>query len=160
MDDPSYEVHDTVSGIQATALSILLGPTRLRRIYDNEFRTRGEEDVLTLVELFDTIHEAVWSELAEKSGSYSARRPMISSLRRNLQREHTERLIDLSMPDDGASASARTIANLAVAKLRTIHESIEARGEEGLDPYTSAHLADCATRIEKALESVYVANGR
>lgn len=158
--DASYEVHDRISGVQATALTMLLHPTRLRRVYDNEFRTQGEEDTLRLAELFSEVSEAVWSELGEKTGSYTVRKPMISSLRRNLQREHLERLIDLSLPDDASSASMRTIANLAVVKLRSISAAIEERGDKGLDDYSAAHLADASTRIAKALESVYVANGR
>ncbi len=160
LDDPSYEVHERVSGIQATALSMILSPTRLRRIYDNEFRTQGEEDTFSLVELFETVHEAVWSELEERSGNFTTKKPMISSLRRNLQREHLERMIDLSLPRDGAGAARRTIANLAVAKLRTIGETIEERGDAGLDAYSAAHLADVQARVEKALESVYVVNER
>jgi len=152
LDDPSYEVHDRVSGMQATALTMLINPTRLRRVYDNEFRTR-DENALTLAELFETVSDAVWSELSGKSE--------ISSLRRNLQREHLERLIDLSLPSEAASASMRTIANLAVAELREIDERIEERqAAGGLDPYSAAHLADASARIEKALEAVYVANAR
>lgn len=160
LDDPSYEVHDRVAGVQATALTLLLSPTRLRRIYDNEFRTRDEEETLTVVELFSEVSDAIWSELSEKTGRYTVKQPMISSLRRNLQREHLERLIDLSLPRDGSSASMRTIANLAVARLRSIQKAIEERGDTGLDDYSSAHLADASARIDKALESVYVVSGR
>ena len=158
--DANFEVHDTVAGVQATALSLVMNPTKLRRIYDNEFRTQGQEGAVTLAEVFGSISSAVWSELdQEGSGSYTAGRPMISSLRRNLQREHLERLVDLAQPSDAASASMRTIASLSTHALRVLRRKIA--GLQGdLDPYTEAHLDDVATRVERALDAVYVVRGR
>lgn len=161
LNDPAYEVHDLVAGIQAAALTILMNPTKLRRVYDNEFRTAGDENALTLAEVMETISDAIWSELEgqSQSESFTAANPMISSFRRNLQREHMERLVALSMPSNAASPSARTIATLGTAKLRTLRDSIVAllRQQGGnLDQYTIAHLTDVATRIEKALDAIYV----
>ena len=50
-------------GIQATSLSQLLGPTTLRRIYDNELRLPADEDALTLKEVLDTVTDSVWEEI-------------------------------------------------------------------------------------------------
>ena len=54
--------------------------------------TRRSHQVLAVVE------KEIWSELEKADGKSTDREPMISSLRRNLQREYVERLIDLSMP--------------------------------------------------------------
>ncbi len=158
LQDPTYSVHDTIAGIQATALTLLMNPTTLRRIYDNEYRTADLENAITLAEVFNTINDAAWSELDQPvRGKFTASNPMISSFRRNLQREHLERLIDLSMIRDAASPAQRTIANLSRLKLRQINEKLEKiSGSGSVDEYTLAHAMDCQARIEPALEAIYV----
>ena len=101
--ESAYTIHDRIGGIQSMALTRIMNPTTLRRVLDNEYRTPADQDMLTLPELLDTVSAAVWSEL-EKSpgGSYTARKPYISSLRRNLQREHLDRMIELSMGGGGS----------------------------------------------------------
>jgi hypothetical protein len=136
-------------------------PTTLRRIYDNEFLVSADEDVLTLPELLDKISDEVWSELQRKpEKKFTAREPMISSLRRNLQREHLELLIDLSKSDYQGTAAYKPIANLAVEKISHIKENIIdpvlETSDENLDPYTRAHLKDASMQIKKALEAHYV----
>lgn len=161
MQDPAYTAHDAMSGLQASAMTLVMNPTTLRRLYDNEFRTNGieTETPLTLAEVLSTITNAVWSELdVEPAQQYTAAHPMISSFRRNLQREHLERLIDLTMPHAASSPAYRTIATLSTLKLREINDritkSLEADGR--LDEYTRAHLIDAQARIEKALNAQYV----
>ena len=158
LQDPVYSVHDTIAGIQATAMTLVMNPTTLRRLYDNEFRQAGEEDAITLAEVFDTISEAVWTEFDKPvRGTYSATNPLVSSFRRNLQREHVERLIDLAMIRDASSPAQRTIANLSRLKLRQINEKLEKiSGSGSVDEYTLAHAMDCQARIEPALEAIYV----
>ena len=53
--------------------------------------------LLTLPELLGTVSTAVWTEIDKPAaGPFTDRKPMITSLRRALQREHLERLVDLS----------------------------------------------------------------
>lgn len=158
LQDPSYNVHDTIAGVQATALTLILNPTTLRRLYDNEFRTNGAENPITLSEVFNAVTDAIWSEYDQPAkGKYSAANPMVSSFRRNLQREHLERLISLAMVRDAASPAHRTIANLSRLKLRQIDEKLEkVAGAGSVDDYTLAHALDCQARIKPALEAVYV----
>lgn len=159
--ESTWPVHDQISGIQASALTMLMNPTTLRRVYDNEFMVPASEDAVTLPELMDAVYTAIWTE-TEKSPEkkYSAREPMISSLRRILQREHMDRLIDLSITD-GYGAASKPISNLATAKLRELQTRLgDLTGKNGskLDAYTSAHLAECKLRIDKALEAQYIRN--
>jgi hypothetical protein len=159
--DPQWAVHDRVSGIQSSILTMIMNPGKLRRVYDNEFITPSDQDQVTLPEIIDTVSAAVWSELDKGvSGRSTARKPMISSLRRNLQREHAERLIDLTL-DSGFNAASKTIATLATAKLRElsgkIGKTLES-GDSNIDPYTKAHLAEVKQRITKALDASYVYN--
>jgi hypothetical protein len=157
MDDPSYDVHDTVGGIQAVTLTLLMNPTKLRRIYDNEYRAQDAEDVLTLAEVVTSITDAIWRECETPTDHpYSAESPMISSFRRNLQREHVQRLIDLALLEDMPSPAVRTISAMAVQELRRIDEMAGDAENGGPDPYTVAHLSDVRQRIGKALDAAYV----
>jgi hypothetical protein len=161
MGDSTWPIHDRIMGIQASTLARLMYPTTLRRIYDNELLVPVDGDALTLPELLDTISKAIWSELDQKFGKkYTAREPMISSLRRNLQREHLELLIDLSRSNSRGTAAYKPISNLVLEKLQQIKqgkiEPILEADDETLDPYTRAHLKDAGMQIKKALEAHYV----
>ncbi|MHC4323367.1 MAG: zinc-dependent metalloprotease [Planctomycetota bacterium] len=161
LSDSTWPIHDRIMGIQANALAMMMYPTTLRRIYDNEFLIPADEDALTLPELLDTISKEIWSELdSEPAKKYTAREPMISSLRRNLQREHLELLIDLSKSGYFGIAAYKPIANLVTEKLRSIKEHkidhISETQMENLDPYTKAHLKDAGIQIKKALDAHYI----
>jgi hypothetical protein len=163
MEDPTWAVHDRILGIQAATLTMLMNPTILKRVYDNEFRVPADQDMLTLPELLNSVTSAVWTEIESgPSGSYTNRKPFISSLRRNLQREHMERLIDLSMPGTIRGAAGKPVANLATAKLRELHERIKrinaGDGAGRIDDYSRAHLAEAALRIEKVLDAQFIYN--
>ena len=162
--EPTWPVHDRIMGIQASALTMLMNPTTLRRVYDNEFRTPADQDALTLPELIDTVTKAIWKELDKKADQpFTSRKPLISSLRRNLQREHMERLIDLVLPSSGFTAAQKPISNLAMAELREIRDSINrALTDSGknYDPYTLSHLTETRERITKALDAQYIYNAK
>ncbi len=153
-----YNVHDSIAGVQGAALTTLMSPSRLRRIFDNEFTIPADQDAFTLAEMMDTISGAIWTEMgADSAGkTYTARKPMVSSLRRNLQNEHVTRLIDLALAEGGSVAS-KAVSDLARAKLRELAGSLKAWNDKGasVDPYTRAHLADAQHRIEKALDAGY-----
>jgi hypothetical protein len=151
MPDPQLDVHDLVLGAQASVLTTLINPTRLRRIYDNEMRLGADADAFTLGELIETIHEEIWRELEVSPAG-------ISSLRRNLQREYIDRMIDLTLPGGMTGAAAKPVASLAAHHLRSLHERIETFKQTGdqLDTYTLAHLEDASHRIEKALDALYL----
>ncbi len=147
--DATYPVHDRILTVQGSVLTLLMNPTVLRRIYDNEALTKPGEDMLTLSELLRVITDAAWTEVTG-AGRGATR---ISSLRRNLQREHAQRLIDLALEDSGNAAS-QTIASLARLHLRRI---AEATGRAQVaDDYTRAHLQDVGARINKALDAAFV----
>ncbi len=59
---------------------------------------------------------------------------MISSLRRNLQREHLTRLIDLSLPGAGNGAAFKPISNLATMQLKEMADKIAGFLEEARRP--------------------------
>jgi hypothetical protein len=148
--DPSYTAHDMVGGVQATALTLIMNPTRLRRVYDNELRTAGQADTLTLAEVVRTVTDNVWREAMQPENKAT------SSFRRNLQREHSERLISLALPRDTVSPSMRAISTLARAELTRITKAIDAAQGKSGDVMTDAHLADVKFRIERAMDASVV----
>lgn len=161
-DEAAWPVHDRIMGIQASTLTMLLNPTTLKRVYDNEYRVPAEEDMVTLPEVMEKITGAIWSEVDSKPArSFTNRKPMVSSLRRNLQREHLERLIDLTMPGALSGAAAMPVATLATQHLRSIKAKIDGLldgSASKIDAYTLAHLEESRLRIQQALDAQVIYN--
>ncbi|MBX3746118.1 MAG: zinc-dependent metalloprotease [Verrucomicrobiae bacterium] len=161
MQAPTWPVHDRIMGIQSMVLTRLMNPGTMGRVYDNEFLTPSAEDMITLPELLRTIESEIWSELNPMEGRFSEREPMISSLRRNLQREYVDRLIDLSMPSSWGQAAHRPIANLALMHLRDLSArigSVLQGRQDRMDAYSKAHLGEARLRIDKAVDAGYLLN--
>ena len=154
--DSAMPIHDRVMGMQASALTMLLNPQTVQRVYDYELFVPEDQDALTLAELMQTVTESIWTEVGEKaSKKYTTRKPMISSLRRNLQREHLDRLIDMTFETRGFNSSTKPVKMLASMHLRSIKKHVDTTLESGdkLDAYTRAHLEEISTRVGKALDA-------
>ncbi len=160
--EAAWPIHDRILSVQASALTWLMNPTTLRRVYDNELRLPEDEDALTLPELLGTINKAVWTELdKECPEDRNDRKPMISSLRRNLQREHMQRLVDLILETSDDTAAHKPISNLARMDLRSLSKRIEAaikKCGKKMDAYSLAHVTEVKERIDRALEAGYTYN--
>ena len=86
---------------------------------------------------------------------------MISSLRRNLQREYIERLIDLTMPSTWSQVSHKPVATLALMHLRNLADRLQKVLDERadqMDAYSLAHLTEARLRMQKAIDAEYVLN--
>ena len=158
--ESTFPIHDRILSMQASTLTMLMNPSTLRRVLDNEQLIPANEDAVVLPELMDRIQASIWTELEGKpEGEVTPRKPRISSLRRNLQREHLERLIDLALEDSG-NAAMKPISTLAAMQLkdikRKIDNALEARA--GLDAYSVAHLSEATSRIGKALDGQFIYN--
>ena len=140
-----FPIHGTVARIQTILMSQMLHPVRVQRMIDNEMRQQ-QGSAYTAAEMFDDVTKATWSEL----GGQRARN--VSSFRRNLQRIHTDTLIDLLLADNPLTPpDARSLARL---QLKRINESVEgALGRGGLDDFTLAHLEETQARTERALNA-------
>jgi len=160
--DPTFDVHNRIGSVQNTALTLVLNPTTLNRMYDNEFRAVEGEDVLTIPETMASVKAAVWTELdARPNGNRSNTDAYISSLRRNLQRAHLERLVALSGGSPRFGPSEGAVASLSRQQLRELDEQIgEVLSRDGsrLDAYSRAHLADAKAIIDRVLNADYVYN--
>ena len=162
MSDSTFPVHDRIEGVQASVMTMLLKPTTLRRVYDNEVQVPADEDAFTLPELMGEVRDAAWTELSSPpEGEFSPRKPMISSLRRNLQEEHLDRLIDLSLPGSGTAAAFKPISDLATLQLKELNDKIGRFLEDhsdAADAYTRAHLSAAEAKIQKRLAAEYIYN--
>ncbi|MBN2375106.1 MAG: zinc-dependent metalloprotease [Sedimentisphaerales bacterium] len=162
MSDPTWPVHDSIMAIQTSTLTMIMNPTTLRRVYDNEFLIEPDQDALTLPELLSKLDQAIWTELNNISNQkYSDRQPLISSLRRNLQRQYLERTIRLANHGFGYSAAGKPISNLAMMQLQKNQELVDTvlkKHQKNLDAYSLAHLQDTSRRIQKALDAQYTVN--
>lgn len=163
MGDGAWPVHDQILGIQATVLTDLMNPVTLGRVYDNEVRIAADQDYITLPEILDAIRNAVWTELdAWQDGpQFTPRKPWLSSYRRNLQREHLDRLIDLATNASLSSSNPvyKPIVDLATTQLGEIKAKIDAlKDKTTLDAYSKSHLAQASIRIDKALNAQMTIN--
>ena len=152
--EATWPVHDRILGLQASMLSSILAPSRLGMVYDNEYRVAEGEEALTMAEIFETLMEAVYSGIDETEGNWTNREPMISSMRRNLQAEMADRLIDLST---GRVRMFRPVRTLALHHTRALYNQIEEilENNASLDVYSQSHLEDMHGRLGKALDIVY-----
>ncbi|HRJ49722.1 MAG TPA: zinc-dependent metalloprotease, partial [Phycisphaerales bacterium] len=151
-------VSDRIVGVAKSALSMVMSPTRLRRVYDNEAYIDAGADAFTLPELLSSITTSIWSELDTTGGSFTPRKPMITAFRRALQRDQIDRLIDLSI-SGGSNSSSQAVASLATMTLRDLKDRVtKSADRSGIDPYSRAHLAEIGQRITKALDAQYTYN--
>lgn len=158
--DPTWPIHDRVMAVQASTLTMIMNPTTLKRVHDNEVRLTADQDALTLPELLQRMNDAIYTELdpSKLDGkTWTTRSPMISSLRRNLQSEMTDRLIYLSAEVAGMPRALRTLATHHLRGLKSRLDALVAKGGSGqIDDYTLAHLTDLKDRVDRALNTVQV----
>lgn len=157
-DDPTWAVHDKVLGIQASVLTGILNPTTLTRVYDNEFAIASDKDAITLPEVLDTVRDSIWNDLdkVDAAKAYTGRQPLISSMQRNLQREHLDRLLDLAN-NKMSGPAAKSVSDLVLGQLDGLKGKISnVANLPNLDPYSRAHLREAVNKITRLQESKYV----
>jgi hypothetical protein len=156
-----FTIHDRIGGMQKSALLMVTNPGTINSVYDNELRDSDLEDILTVAEVMNTVRSAIWTELnGDVDGPYTASKPYVSSLRRDLQRAHMERLLEMASPDNGFGASSNTVSSLARMQLSGLHDDIQTMLDRRsrLDDYTVAHLSNMHEIIGRAMDSQYIYN--
>lgn len=151
-----FGVHDNVLMWQERVIGQLLNSVTLERLHDGELRAAPDADVLTTAELIERITKSIFSEVdTTKEGEYSARKPAISSFRRNLQRSYLKTLANLSLGNAGAPQDCQTVAYDQLAQLHQRMNTLlqNAAIASKLDPYSRAHLQESAARIQKVLDA-------
>ncbi|MFH7028377.1 MAG: zinc-dependent metalloprotease [Heteroscytonema crispum UTEX LB 1556] len=147
-----YPIHERILRFQSTVLRSLLDGDRLNRLQDIELKTLPGQ-ALSIPELFDTLQKGIWTEVL----SVRSHAP-ISSIRRSLQREHLNILLEMVLRNADVPEDGRTLAWYELRQLqKAIDTSLKQLGEN-LDVYTKAHLEETSDRITKALNASLLSN--
>ena len=145
-----YSLPDQVLSVQRTVLNRVMSEGVAQRLLDSEAKLDDPTQALQLSELYATLHRSIWSEL--KSGKD------IPLLRRNLQREHANKLATaLLRPAASMPADARALLRADARSLRA--ELAAAGGRKGYSPAASAHIAEMTAMLDEALKAAIVRQG-
>ena len=163
-----YPIYDQVLAVQSAVLDELMYGRRLARVRDLEFKTESE-DRLTIAELFESVYQGIWSEVA----ALDEVAPEVSSLRRGLQRHHLDILSNMVLRRDrqafdpsqsfvaaaamnatlGAPEDARVLARYQLQQIyRDVGRALSRHGRR-MDVVTLAHWEDVRDRVDQVLEA-------
>ena len=148
-----FPVHEVILMWQSRILQQLLSSLTLERLHDAELKTAADREAFTAAELIEELTNIIFSELNTlQPGEYTTRKPAISSLRRNLQREYLTMLSSLAL---GQTAAPPDCQAVAYAQLVRLADTLAAKraAVTGLDSYTLAHLQTSEGRIRKVLDA-------
>jgi hypothetical protein len=138
-----------VFAVQRTLLAQLMSDTVAVRILDNQGSSRGSES-FQLSELYGRLDRDIWSEL--RGGAD------IPPARRELQREHLNRLAALLLRQSGGSrADVRGLVRAEASDLLARIKGAENRSSLSAD--ARAHLKDCDETLTQALSARLVRAG-
>ncbi len=157
--DVDYNLHDRVLGVQARTLTLLINPININRIHDAELKIPASEDAFTVPELFSTVTDGIFSELSAKTaGNWTNRKPMVSSFRRNLQREYVRRLVAMQLRGTrrGLNPDAHALVRSTLKDIGERSGNVIEKNGSRLDTYTLAHLDEMKSTIAKALDADFV----
>ena len=140
-----YSIASVVLGMQRALLAQLMSDGVASRLLDSEGKAdarSGSASAFHLSELYTRLTKEVWSELG-KSGD-------IASARRELQREHVNRLSAMLLrPTSASRADARSLLRVeAQGLLARVNGAVK---RPGLSAEARAHLADSADTLTQAL---------
>lgn len=149
-----YPIHDTVGMLQNRMLSQLLSSRTLTRLHDSELKIAEDGDAYTLAEHIRLVVDAIFSEWQKPgNGEFTARKPYISSFRRQLQRMAVKDLASLVISGRGQPEDARTLARMHLASLDQSIEKLLKNDKLKLDDYSKAHLLDSQRRVQQVLSA-------
>ena len=144
---PDFSLSDRVLSIQRQALDQMLSDGVARRIVESPLRFTGMNGTggpLSLSELYDSVQDAIWSELRTSTE--------IDPLRRNLQREHLKRLVaSMIRPSYSVHADARSLQRENARRL--LAQIKNGQAKPALSRESKAHLAEAANTLEEALKA-------
>lgn len=169
MYTPSYQfdIHQRVLGIQGIVLSRFLDSGVLRSIQNIELHAEEGQTALSMAQVFDALTDAIWSELQGEDEI------TISTLRRNLQREHIRRLGRMVLGPKASGiygflvmdtdaliglsgsppADARALARLHLRRIGDHISGVLEDEQVEVDDVVLAHLEELQDQIAKIMEA-------
>ncbi|MCB0666669.1 MAG: zinc-dependent metalloprotease, partial [Saprospiraceae bacterium] len=144
-----------IADLQESTINSLYRTDRLQRLIDSKVTY---PTAYGLEEFFTDMQNGIWSELYAGIGT--------NVYRRNLQKIHLQKLIDLldaAEDSDGTISSfyrstssvdplLTDIRSLALGTLIELHADLKKQARKSSDRMTKFHFEDCMMRIEKALD--------
>ena len=145
-----YSLPTQVLAIQRAALNQVMSDAIAQRILDSQAKLPTSAQPFRLSELHAGLRVAIWSEL--KTGKD------IDLFRRNLQREHANRVATaLVRPSGSMPADARSLLRVEARTLRA--DIAAAQSKPGFSPEAKAHLAEMLSTLDEALKAPLVRQG-
>ena len=148
-DDPAlptdYPVPQRLLDLQRAVLNQLMSDAVAARILDSVGKADRPQAAFQLSELYERLNRDIWSELA-RGGN-------ISATRRELQRDHVNRVANsLIRPSPQARADARSLLRVQALQLQgQLDKALKRRTP--MDAETRAHLEDSADTLSQALSA-------
>ena len=140
---PDISVSGRVLLLQSAALDQLMSDAVAVRLLDSQEKLDDSKKALSLDELYSTVQSAVWSEL--KTGKE------ITSMRRNLQREHLKRVTAMLLkPTQHTPADARSLQRENALELQ---RDIRAALAKPNTRENKAHLSESYETLNQALKA-------
>jgi Met-zincin/Domain of unknown function (DUF5117) len=137
-----YSLEAIMLEVQRSLLNQLMGESLAARLLDAQAKAATPREAFGLAELYGRLTRDIWSELGRPGD--------IPTARRDLQREHLNRLANLLVRPSAASrADAR---GLLRAEARALLERLNAASRRtDLSPEARAHLVDSTDTLRSAL---------
>lgn len=146
----------TIAGWHQNIISNLYASDRLQRLIDAE-AALGKE-AYGLNEFFMDMEAGIWSELSSGKST--------TVYRRNLQKIHLEKLIELTKPGSQSTATISTflrttasvnpvqsdIRSLSIGRLEALDKQLKKAARRTKDDMSRYHYQDLRTRIKEVLE--------
>jgi len=150
-----FPIHEYIATMQWWHLYDRLFPFTLRRIYDAELKT-SDPQKLTVAEYLQTIQNACWKptfDNASKDQKWTDASPLVSDIRRSLQREYLGLMEPLVRISPGRVLQPDLHA-MVCHNLEELGRSIdEVLKKPDLDFASTAHLRTCKSRIDRMLKA-------
>ncbi len=142
--NPDISIANSVLNLQKSVLDQLMSDPVAARLLDSQEKVADRSKLLKLSDLYDTLQGAIWAEL--KTGRE------ITSMRRNLQREHLRRVSNaLVRPAPATPADARSLARENAIELQGQIRAALAKG--GKSKESRAHLRESLDTLTEALKA-------
>lgn len=142
----TYPILDQIAGVQNRILQGLLSTSTLSRVANNEFKSYPNEKPLTVIELFRSTTDSIWSELEDKSE--------IDVTRRLLQRNHLNILFTRAL--QGGPGEQQM---LAWNELRILRSRLMSAIPQMREDYSRIHVEESLMRVDRALNAQQTLGG-
>lgn len=158
MSRVDFPAHQTVQSMQSFALLALVSPQVLQRVYDAELKSKSE-DKFTAAELISRVRNIVWGNLSVPGDAkFTDAKPMLSSIKRNLQRQYVSYMLAIAESKPGAlvSADLQSMASYSMEELSDNIGKLLAQANGQIDFATKAHLSQTKSQIDRTLNAPHI----